>query len=75
MFSTTILAQSTPKVSTATVYEYSFALINAEDGDLQDNLTAAFTSIPSADDWTTWLRGWTSCGYSLVANPELINTI
>lgn len=73
MFSTDILTQTTPKVQT--VYEYSFSLFNPEDNDLQDNLTATFTHIPTADDWTVWLAGWNSCGYFLSTQPQLINII
>ncbi|MGL5834256.1 MAG: hypothetical protein ACRC1Z_13625 [Waterburya sp.] len=73
---TTNIAQSTFRVQPATtVYEYSFSLFNPEDNDLQDNLTAAFPSIPTADDWAAWLSGWNSCGYSLSTTPQLINII
>lgn len=74
MFSTTILTQSTSKVQTRTVYEYALAVHNATDKDTQ-NLTAAFTHIPTTDDWTVWLADWNSCGYSLSTQPQLINII
>lgn len=73
--SPTILTQSTSKVPTSIVYEYSFSLINTTDNDTQDNLTAAFTFIPTLIDWQEWLSGWISCGYSLSSSPQLIRTI
>jgi hypothetical protein len=74
----TTIAQSTPQVqsqSISTVYQYSFSLINTTDNDIQDNLTAAFTNIPTSDDWTSWLRGWSSIGYQFQNEPQLIEII
>ncbi|MEN9871856.1 MAG: hypothetical protein RLZZ171_2848 [Cyanobacteriota bacterium] len=74
MLSTNI-AQTIDQVQSQTVYEYSFSLINTTDNDTQDNLTAAFTFIPTLIDWQEWLSGWISCGYSLSSSPQLIRTI
>ena len=61
--------------STATtVYEYALTLANAEDNDTQQ-LIAAFTSMPTLQDWLQWLDGWFSCGYSLQSIPQLIHII
>jgi hypothetical protein len=60
--------------SSEVVYEYSFKVFNPERQDPQD-LTAAFISQPTAQDWEQWLTGWTSCGYRLCSTPQLINTI
>jgi hypothetical protein len=65
--SQTILTQSTK------VYEYSFSLINTKSNDYQDNLTAAFTNIPTLQDWLEWLSGWTRSGYCLATAPRLID--
>jgi hypothetical protein len=75
MFSTTI-AQSTQSVQSkiSLVYEYSLVVLNPEDNDTQ-LLNAAFSSLPSLEDWQNWLSGWNSCGYSLLAKPQLIRTI
>lgn len=56
------------------VYEYALTIVNATDNDTQE-LTAAFTSIPSSEDIQQWLMGWNSCGYSLTAQPILLRTI
>ncbi len=56
------------------VYEYSLTVANSEDKDTQE-LTAAFSFIPSLQDWQQWLDGWNSCGYSLSSSPNLIRTI
>lgn len=69
------IAQSFVPCSTLTVYEYSFDLKNSVDGDIQENLIAAFIQPPNLTDWKNWLSGWNSCGYSLVAEPQLIRTI
>jgi hypothetical protein len=73
MFSTNI-TQSTPEVQTRTVYEYALIVHNAKDNDTQ-NLTAAFTFIPTSHDWLQWLSGWTDCGYLLSSPATLINVI
>lgn len=56
------------------VYEYSFKVFNRQYNDTQD-LTAAFISQPTDQDWQQWLSGWTSCGYRLCSSPLLINTL
>jgi hypothetical protein len=56
------------------VYEYSYNLINIQDNDIQADLTAAFTHIPTLHDWDNHLSGWASCGYFLSSQPVLINT-
>ena len=56
------------------VYEYWFTVTNSQDNDTQE-LTAAFTSIPTPADWQQWLMGWNSCGYSLDSQPILIHII
>jgi hypothetical protein len=61
--------------NSTTVYEYSLTLINTIDHDIQDNLTAAFTHIPTLNDWQQWLSGWTDCGYKLQSQPQLLRTI
>lgn len=71
----TNIAQTTGKIQSQTVYEYSFSLINTEDNDTQSNLTAAFTKIPTLQDWQQWLSGWIDCGYSFSSTPLLINVI
>ncbi|MEM8832155.1 MAG: hypothetical protein AAGE96_22800 [Cyanobacteria bacterium P01_G01_bin.19] len=58
----------------ATVYEYALTVANVEDNDTQQ-LTAAFTSIPTLQDWLQWLDGWFSCGYSLQSTPQLVRAI
>jgi hypothetical protein len=68
------ITQSTPQVQTRTVYEYALTVHNAKDNDTQ-NLSAAFTHIPTSDDWLQWLSGWNSCGYLLSNVPTLINVI
>jgi hypothetical protein len=73
MFKTNI-AQTTPQIQTRTVYEYAFTVHNAKDNDTQ-NLTAAFTHIPTSGDWVQWLSGWTDCDYFLSNVPTLINVI
>lgn len=55
------------------VFEFSLNVIDC-DGDIQ-NLTAAFHSFPSAQDWQEWLSGWSGIGYSLLGSPQLINLI
>lgn len=55
------------------VFEFSLNVIDC-DGDIQ-NLTAAFHSFPSAEDWQEWLSGWSGIGYSLLGSPQLINLI
>ena len=55
------------------VYQYSLKVIDSEQ-DVQ-NLTAAFTSIPSQQDWSDWLSGWSSIGYSLFGSPRLIRVL
>ena len=62
------------ELTAATVYEYDLTVANAEDNDTQQ-LTAAFTSIPNAQDWLQWLDGWSSCGYSLQSTPQLVRAI
>ncbi|WP_036486450.1 hypothetical protein [Myxosarcina sp. GI1] len=69
----TIANSSSISSPTRKVFEYSFSVIN-RDGDVQ-NLTAAFTSVPSASDWSDWLSGWFSIGYSLLDQPILIQVI
>jgi hypothetical protein len=59
--------------SVKSVFEFSLSVIDRE-GDLQ-KLTAAFRSFPSDRDWSNWLSGWSSCGYSLVSQPVLIKAI
>lgn len=56
------------------VYEYSFTVHNSKDKDTRE-LIAAFTSIPSLQDWQQWLSGWNSCDYFLSSSPNLIRTI
>ena len=74
MFTTTIAQTPVSIQSTAKVYEYALTVFNSRDNDAQ-KLTAAFTSIPSFQDWQQWLTGWNSCGYSLVSTPQLVRTI
>jgi hypothetical protein len=71
MFRTNI-TQTTSQIQIRTVYEYALIVHNAKDNDTQ-NLTAAFTHIPTSDDWQQWLTGWNSCGYLLSSTPRLIN--
>lgn len=56
------------------VFEFSLSVIDRFSGDIQ-NLTAAFRSFPSAEDWQEWLSGWSGIGYSLLGSPQLINLI
>jgi hypothetical protein len=73
--STITLTQTSPQLQPSdVVYEYSFQVFNSEHQDTQE-LTAAFVSQPTAQDWEQWLTGWTSCGYRLCSTPQLINTI
>ena len=74
--STTILAQTTASIQNpfSQVYEYALIVVNPIDNDTQA-LTAAFTFIPAPEDWQYWLSGWNSCGYSLIADPQLIRTV
>ena len=73
---TTTIAQSSASIqpSIRRVYEYALTVVNSTDNDTQE-LTAAFTSIPSSQDIQQWLSGWNSCGYSLSSQPQLIRTI
>ena len=75
MFSTNI-AQTTAsfQVQSDRVYEYALTVSNSIDNDIQE-LVAAFTFIPSLEDWQQWLSGWFDCGYSLNKQPVLIRTI
>ncbi|HHP7229466.1 MAG TPA: hypothetical protein ACFCUY_01245 [Xenococcaceae cyanobacterium] len=66
-------SRSFPTRTTKKVFEYSLSVINC-DGDVQ-NLTAAFTSVPSDADVSNWLSGWSSIGYSLLSQPILIQVI
>jgi hypothetical protein len=68
------IAQSSNQVQSTVIYEYSFTVINSIDNDTQ-KLTAAFASLPTVKDWSQWLTGWISCGYSLTSQPQLIRTI
>jgi hypothetical protein len=67
------IANLTLESQTITVYEYAFTVTNTEDSDTQE-LTTAFTSIPTLLDWQQKLAGWKSCGYELSCTPILINT-
>ena len=82
--STTILAQTTASIQNpfSQVYEYALIVVNPIDNDTQALIceavsfrTAAFTFIPAPEDWQYWLSGWNSCGYSLIADPQLIRTV
>ena len=76
--SQTILTQLAPEVQSTqakVVYEYAFSLINPQDRDIQDNLTAAFPFIPTSIDWQQWLKGWTDTGYRFHTSPQLIRII
>ena len=72
----TNIAQSSPNFQSqeSTVYEYALTVANTDDNDTQE-LTAAFTSIPNAQDWQQWLNGWVNCGYSLQSTPQLVRAI
>lgn len=67
------MTSTTLTQSTTTVYEYSLTVVNSQDNDTQ-HLTAAFTNLPSPQDWQQWLSGWLDCGYSLATEPVLIRT-
>lgn len=72
----TTISQSTPQVlSQSVVYEYSYSLINKDDNDIQDNMTAAFRHIPTTNDWANRLSGWSSIGYQFHSQPQLIRII
>ena len=64
--SSSILSQSPTKL----IFEYSFSLIDRSSNDVQD-VIAVFTSVPSNKDWSDWLEGWFSCGYSFLSKPIL----
>ncbi len=67
------MTSTTLTQSTTTVYEYSLTVVNSQDNDTQE-LTAAFTNLPSPQDWQQWLSGWTDAGYELLSQPQLIRT-
>lgn len=73
MTSSTI-SRSDSQVRSSTVYEYSLIVVNPQDNDSQ-KLTAAFSYLPTSQDWQQWLTGWLDCGYSLYSEPFLIRTI
>lgn len=56
--------------NSASVFQYLLEVTDL-DGDVQ-NLTAAFTSVPSSTDISDYLSGWTKSGYSLSSPPQLI---
>jgi len=69
--SQTILAQSTTQVQFQ-VYKYSFILSN-DTGDIEQSI-AAFPSVPTATDWQPWLENWAVLGYTLLEQPQLIES-
>ena len=76
--STNTIAQTQTTVQANTnrvkVYEYALTVVNPIDNDVQ-KLTAAFSFLPTLEDWQNWLFGWNSCDYSLQSPPQLIHTL
>jgi hypothetical protein len=73
--STISLAQSPSQLQpNSIVYEYSLTVFNRQHNDTQE-LTAAFISQPTIQNWQQWLTGWLNCGYRLSSSPRLINII
>lgn len=68
------MTSTTIAQSTATVHEYSLTVFNPEDNDTQ-KLTAAFTNLPTLEDWQQWLHGWTDTGYELLSQPQLLHIL
>ena len=66
--------QSILTQSTSQVYEYSLTVVDPTNNDSQ-KLVAAFSSIPTLQDWQQWLSGWNDTGYQLQLQPQLIRTI
>lgn len=67
------VSSSTSQQLVNTVYTYSLSVVDSL-GDVQ-HLKAAFSSIPTSQDWLNWLNGWTRTGYSLHTQPQLINAV
>ncbi len=68
------IAQSDSQIQSTVVYEYCLTVVNTEDKDTQ-YLTAAFSFLPTSEDWQQWLKGWNSCGYSTLTQPQLVRTL
>lgn len=70
---TSTIANSSLSKSFRNVYQYSLSLIDSE-GNVE-HLQPSFTSVPSDSDWSNWLSGWFSIGYSFLSQPVLVKAI
>ena len=71
---TNVSLQQSASIDTKQVYEYALVLNHPDNNDTQ-LLTAAFDSLPTLQDWQSWLSGWISQGYALQAQPLLVRVI